>query len=495
MKTKTSTTAETDLSQLLTVVPKDRYELTGVLGQGGGGTVFRARETISGRQFTVKVSRLPNQEAKARIEREIRLLTQLSQSDHVLELYDSYFSPDGKAVGLVMPYVEAESVEEIVERFGSGLPDEIVAAISWQVCQALSYAHVRSIVHRDVKPSNLLVTRNGLVKLCDFGIAVSESKASTITGKGNFVGTMRYAAPEVIAAGLVSPAVDVYSLGVTILFMILGRQPFESVPLPFLIQQILKGSFLQELPESKRSVWGQVLSTTLNPDPEQRPTAERVASLLRKNFPSAALHERKLLSEFLQGSGGNRLPPPNPPVALGAAPEPEDNSLKGLIQSLAGQLLEVQAAVADITAQFKQKNASDVQAEVGGSDQRLQATFLNVRRRLELNWRISLIMTFVLFSLFVAMLILAVVFGLIYQKSYWGLVFGGTSALSLLTVVVWKPMDKMLFSTIATQQLELIHLNYQRALSGNRAERREAFRDVSTQLNSLLTKVSTKSRS
>jgi hypothetical protein len=103
-------------------------------------------------------------------------------------------------------------------------------------------------------------------------------------------------------------------------------------------------------------------------------------------------------------------------------------------------------------------------------------------------------MTLTLFSLFVAMLILAVVFGLAYQKSFLGILFGGTSGLSLLTVVLWKPMDKMLFSTIATQQLELIQLNYQRALSGSREERREAFRDVSTQLNSLLTKISSKSR-
>jgi hypothetical protein len=281
--------------------------------------------------------------------------------------------------------------------------------------------------------------------------------------------------------------------------MLLGRPPFENAPVPLLVTQILTGGFIKELPESLQPAWGGILSKALAVDPANRPSPTQLLTLLEGAFPSAGQTDDTIVTAFLQSSGGFHEPPPEPPVALSAAPEPEnDGSLKGTIQSLATQLHAMQATVADMTATFKNREligastASSASVVVGPED-KIEATFATVRRRLELNWRVSLIMTFVLFSLFVAMLVLAVVFGIVYQKSYLGIVFGGTSALSVLTVVVWKPMDKMFFATIATQQLELIQLNYQRALSGSREERREAFRDVSTQINALLTKSSKKS--
>ena len=186
-------------------------------------------------------------------------------------------------------------------------------------------------------------------------------------------------------------------------------------------------------------------------------------------------------------------------MPLGAH-EPEDHdSLTNLVRSLASQMAMVQSTVANITTSFKKEDyplqqLSSIGPTSIGPEQRIEATFDAIRKRLGLTWRFSLGMTFILFATFITMVVLAIVFGLIYQKSFWGILFGGTSVLSLLTVVVWKPMDKMLFTTIATQQLELIQLNYQRALSGTREERREAFRDVSAQLDSLLAKVTITSK-
>lgn len=490
-----------DLS-VLEALPKERYEIGRLLGTGGSGQVFAGRDLQNGDPVVLKLVRLPNAESRARIEREISLVKKLGHFPYIVHLIDARFSTDATSAVLIYKYIEGPTVQSLVELSQHRLADNVVAAIARQLCSGIAQLHRHGIVHRDIKPSNVLVAKDGSVMLIDFGIAVAAGKReddeSEITKVGDFVGTMRYAAPETLTDKHVSPVLDIYALGVTILFMLLGRQPFENAPLQLLLNQVLKGTFLQELPDSLRPLWGDILSAALNINPQERPSADALLAMLRAKFPPGMQNDREIVAAFLHASGSFRGPPPDPPVALSATPEPEDSSsLKGSVQSLAAQILQVQAAVADITTIVKKSELGGVAAEASTAtavapESRIDATFMTVRRRLELNWRMSLIMTLVLFSLFVAMLILAVAFGLVYQKSYWGILFGGTSALSLLTVVVWRPMDKMLFSTIATQQLELIQLNYQRALNGSRQERREAFRDVSTQLNSLLAKISTK---
>ena len=487
---------------LASILPKGRYEIRKLLGAGAFGQAYTGRDLLTGIPIVLKLLLLGTGEARARIHREIDVLKRMRPSPGVVSMIDAYLSPDGKGAVLVSEYIEGPTLEHLVERHGSGLPDVVIAAIARQLCGGLNHLHGQGIVHRDVKPSNIVIANDGAVKLLDFGIAVSipseRQRDSTITSVGNFVGTMRYAAPEMLSGNAYGDYSDIYALGVTILFMLLGRQPFEHASFPFLVTQALKGEFISELPESLKSSWGGILSQVLDSDPEGRPLPYELRAMLEGAAPPTNEDDETIVAGFIQSGGQFREPPPNPPTAISSEPQPDNGDpLKAAIQSLAIQIHEVQAALADVTAIFRSRELVGVAAVSGtpalpAPEERIEATFATVRRRLELNWRISLTMTFTLFSLFVAMLVLAVVFGLVYEKSYWGLLFGGTSGLSLLTVLLWKPMDKMLFATIATQQLELVQLNYQRALSGGREERREAFRDVSTQLNALLTKTSKK---
>jgi uncharacterized membrane protein YcjF (UPF0283 family) len=160
-----------------------------------------------------------------------------------------------------------------------------------------------------------------------------------------------------------------------------------------------------------------------------------------------------------------------------------------MLKSLANQVHQMQAAVSDMTARFAIATPESRDEGLTEIELAVRSTFAQLSRRLGLMWKTSLVMTCVLFSLFVVMVILAAVMGLVYKQSTLSLVFGAGSAASVFTVILWRPIDKMLMVTVATQQLDLVKINFQRALNGSAAERREAFKDVSAQLEALLERV------
>jgi serine/threonine protein kinase len=486
----------------LKIIPEGRYEISHALGRGAFGTVYRGRRLATGDDVVLKFLHLPNAEAVARIDREIAVLKAIPHDQHVVSFDDGFLSPDASSAVLVSEWIDGPSVQSLVEAHAQGLPTRVTVAIARQLCAGLSHLHQYHIIHRDIKPSNVLISKDGVVKLVDFGLAIGASAgtlSSGITTVGSFVGTLRYAAPEMVMGQLFSSASDVYALGVTILFMILGRPPLPEATVPYLLREISRGAVLADLPESQKAAWGAILSPTLDIQPEKRPSTMQLHSVLSEAFPLTAQDDTTVVAEFIREAGALRPPPPQPPRVVTSAPEPEgDDSLPNLVRALASRIAKVQSAVADLTASFargdlpSQQVSANVPSAVG-PEQKVEVAFDAIRRRLGLTWRFSLGMTFILFSTFVTMIVLAIVFGLVYHKSFWSILFGGTSVLSLLTVVVWRPMDKMLFTTIATQQLELIQINYQRALSGTREERSEAFREVSAQLDSLLAKVTSSS--
>jgi serine/threonine protein kinase len=207
----------------------DRYRLDHRLATGGMGDVWRATDTVLGRPVAVKVmlpALLTDPDFTARFQAEARMMATLRHPG-VVQVYDygqTRLASDD-VVYLVMTYVDGEPLSRRLAAAGR-LPVAETLRIVAQAADALQAVHQSGIVHRDVKPANLLVQPDGAVVLVDFGVARSAA-ATKLTGSGNVVGTALYMAPEQISGEPVSGAADVYALGALTFHCITGHPPFE----------------------------------------------------------------------------------------------------------------------------------------------------------------------------------------------------------------------------------------------------------------------------
>src|SRR3954470_1556551 len=206
-----------------------RYALTDVLGRGGMGTVWLATDQVLERQvalkevtFSIDLTDEERQILRERTMREARAAARLDHP-HVTTVYD-VVEEAGKP-WLVMEHVPARSLQQILEEEGP-LPPAAVARIGLDVLDALEDAHEAGIVHRDVKPANVLVDAGGGACLTDFGIATTTGDSS-LTTHGALIGSPSYMAPERANGEEPSPAVDLWSLGATLYAAVEGRPPFN----------------------------------------------------------------------------------------------------------------------------------------------------------------------------------------------------------------------------------------------------------------------------
>lgn len=228
--------------QLLEATLGSQYEIIRPLGQGGAGVVYLARERLLERLVAIKLlrSELLSSDSRERFVREARTAAKLMHA-HIVPLYA--FGQAGDTLYYIMGYVEGESLESMLQRTGRCDPDD-ARRILVEVADALDYAHRNGVVHRDVKPDNILIERDSRrAILTDFGIAKLQATQSTLTATGMIVGTPLYMSPEQAAGeAQVDGRSDLYSLGVIGYRMIAGRLPIEGTN----AQDVMRRHVMQE---------------------------------------------------------------------------------------------------------------------------------------------------------------------------------------------------------------------------------------------------------
>jgi len=203
----------------------DRFDLLAEIGRGGMGIVYRARDRETGEIVALKILRPEIAGDAAALERfrnELRLARQITHRN-VCRTYELHRFGDTAAIA--MEYVDGESLRHVLRRSG---PVSVRTGLEWtrQICAALHEAHAHHIAHRDLKPENVLITRDGRVKVSDFGIARSVQSDATQTG--TITGTPAYMSPEQAQGKAVDHRSDIYSLGLVLYEMFTGRPAFQA---------------------------------------------------------------------------------------------------------------------------------------------------------------------------------------------------------------------------------------------------------------------------
>jgi len=296
-----------------------RYRLQELLGTGGMGTVWRAEDELLGREVALKEIRVPPQLAEdererlhERTHREARSAARITHPNVVVvhdvvdgtaDTADPSHVADGPSPCIIMEYVRSRTLADVLKEQGP-LPPAEVARIGHQMTAALRAAHAAGVLHRDVKPGNVLLSADGRVVLTDFGIAMS-SGASTLTRTGEIVGSVGYLAPERVRGRTQGPASDLWSLGATLFEAVEGHSPFRR-------------------DTAMETVYA-IAADPLPPLTTRGPVAELVAELLRKepdSRPSAAEAEQRLRAAAADGTTAATVQIPAPGAHTTGLPVP-----------------------------------------------------------------------------------------------------------------------------------------------------------------------------
>lgn len=203
----------------------ERYRIIEKIGGGGMADVYLADDTILDRKVAIKVLRLEyanDEEFIARFDREAQSATSLSHPN-IVSIFD--VGEEDQILYMVMEYVDGMTLKEFIQKYG---PLDVTEAINImkQITAAITHAHENGIVHRDIKPQNILIDTYGHIKVTDFGIAIALS-ATSLTQTNSILGSVHYLSPEQARGGLATKKSDIYSLGIVLFEMLTGRLPFS----------------------------------------------------------------------------------------------------------------------------------------------------------------------------------------------------------------------------------------------------------------------------
>jgi eukaryotic-like serine/threonine-protein kinase len=296
----------------------NRYRLVRPLGSGGMADVFLAHDSILDRDVALKVMSTryaSDDEFVERFKREAQSAAALTHPN-IVSIFDRGASEDGTYY-IAMEYLSGGTLKDRIMRKGA-LPARTAAAVALQIAEALQVAHERGVIHRDIKPHNILITESGDVKVTDFGIARAAS-SSTMTRTGSILGTAHYISPEQAMGEHVGPSSDLYSLGVVLYEMLTGELPYDAdTPLGIAMKHV--NGHLRQPKEVNPSVPAGINAITcrlLAKDPEHRYASdaeliedlERIAAGLE---PASATTEMIAVRPMPAATAPTRVAPPPP---------------------------------------------------------------------------------------------------------------------------------------------------------------------------------------
>jgi len=305
----------------------NRYTILERVGGGGMADVYRAHDKLLDRSVAVKVLRdqfTDDEEFVARFRREAQAAARLSHPN-IVNIYD--VGRDGDSYYIVMEYISGETLKDRIMREGP-LPVETAVRVALEIAEALEHAHQNNIVHCDIKPHNILMTRTGRVKVTDFGIARAVTSA-TMTQTGTIIGSVHYFSPEQAKGGAVSAKSDIYSLGAVMYEMLTGVVPFTGeTPISIAIKHLQDDPQpLREVNPSVPPIMEALVLKAMAKNPEQRFTDvgaliadlrsaqhflrdDHTRRLAREDFPTQVLPRVALPEEPAGGEGEPEEPSP-----------------------------------------------------------------------------------------------------------------------------------------------------------------------------------------
>jgi serine/threonine protein kinase len=263
----------------------ERYRPDTLIARGGSASVYRARDVHLGRDVAIKVFLAGSEESLDRAREELRVLAGLGGHHGIVSVLDAGIdesSPDDPRPFLVMELVTGSSLRKLID--DAALTPKIVGGIAFEIAEALEYVHRSSIVHRDVSPANILLVDYGSefsrprARLTDFGLAVDGEKWEP--PEDGFVdGTVPYLSPEQVLAQRLTPASDIFSLGLVLVECLSGVRVF---PGSDAVAAMSRVGAEPEVPKGVPKPWRTLLAAMIREDPAQRPSALEVLGHVRQ---------------------------------------------------------------------------------------------------------------------------------------------------------------------------------------------------------------------
>ncbi|MFG6497747.1 Stk1 family PASTA domain-containing Ser/Thr kinase [Fictibacillus sp. UD] len=292
-----------------------RYKLLEVIGDGGMAIVYRAKDLILDRDVAVKVLRSEfnkDEDFIRRFKREAESATSLDHPN-IVSIYD--VGEDEEIYFIVMEYVQGKTLKQYIKEHGKISVEESLHIMK-QIVSGMAVAHDHGIIHRDIKPHNILITENGTAKLTDFGIALAITSA-TITHTNSILGSVHYFSPEQARGGIANAKSDIYSFGAVLYEMITGRVPFVgdspvSVALKHLQENVIEPRRLN--PEIPQSVENIVLKSLAKNPLRRYDSAEELLRDMNTALDPDRMYEQKWNEESEEDERTKYIPPIVQPI-------------------------------------------------------------------------------------------------------------------------------------------------------------------------------------